>query len=248
MVRFLHLFPKQLGLNGEAGNITVLSKRLEWAGIKSEVLTFEGEGVLPTDIDALFIGSGSRSGQLEALDLLSGPSREALRRLATEGIPMLALGSGWELMGKSIQPVEGDLIPGVGIFPSSARHLSTRASAESYGFDEQGVLTTGYSNHAAEITLEDGVNSLITLKAGFGNSSQEPAAIEPHEGLIASNLMAARLNGPLLALNPHLADRFFGLIAKRSEFTYSNQNAEAITADSFAARAREELKNRLTRG
>jgi CobQ-like glutamine amidotransferase family enzyme len=59
--------------------------------------------------------------------------------------------------------------------------------------------------------------------------------------------MAARLNGPLLPMNPHLADQFIDLMASYSGFKYENKSTQANSADAFAAKARQELKHRLLR-
>ena len=61
------------------------------------------------------------------------------------------------------------------------------------------------------------------------------------------NRMAARLNGPLLPLNPHLADRFLGAVTKRLGVSYSQSSEMAKRADSYALNAREELRQRLAR-
>jgi CobQ-like glutamine amidotransferase family enzyme len=71
-VRFLNLFPSQLGLNGEAGNLDCLVQRLKWAGIDSRVKIFDGSGSIGSDFDAVFIGSGTLAGALEALELWKG--------------------------------------------------------------------------------------------------------------------------------------------------------------------------------
>jgi CobQ-like glutamine amidotransferase family enzyme len=57
--------------------------------------------------------------------------------------------------------------------------------------------------------------------------------------------MGARLNGPLLPLNPHLADAFLKLVAAKSGFNYKQTSQEARIADGYAAKARMELKGRL---
>ena len=55
-LKFLHLFPSQLGLNGETGNLDCLVQRLKWAGVDSKVQIFDGTGQVPNDPDAVFIG------------------------------------------------------------------------------------------------------------------------------------------------------------------------------------------------
>jgi CobQ-like glutamine amidotransferase family enzyme len=245
-IRFLHLFPSQLGLNGETGNLDALVARLKWSGMESKVEEFNGSGSIPSNIDTVFIGSGTLAGALEALELVEGQASK-LRELATNGVPFLALGLGWEILGESIELLDGRTAAGVGIFPSRSQRVAIRASNESYGYDQNGNLTTGYANHSSEIELFSNAQPLISLKSGFGNSSSKSAREVPSEGLIDGNLMAARLNGPLLPMNPHLADQFLDIVAKKSGFKYQQVSAEAKIADEYAAMARAELKQRLTR-
>jgi CobQ-like glutamine amidotransferase family enzyme len=245
-IRFLHLFPSQLGLNGETGNLDALVARLKWSGVESRVEEFDGSGSISSNIDAVFIGSGTLAGALEALELVEGQASK-LRELASDGVPFLAFGLGWEILGESIELLDGRTVAGVGIFPSRSQRVAIRASSESYGYDQSGNLTTGYANHSSEIELLSNAQPLISLKSGFGNSSSKSARAVPGEGLIDENLMAARLNGPLLPMNPHLADQFLTIVAEKSGFKYQQESAEAKIADDYAASARAELKQRLTR-
>ena len=243
-IRFLHLFPAQLGLNGEKGNLDCLVQRLKWVGVDSSVKVFDGSGSIGSDFDAVFMGSGTLAGALEALELIEEQAAK-LRQLAENGTPFLALGLGWEILGESIELMDGRTLAGVGIFPSRSTRVSERASAESYGFDNYGELTTGYANHSAEIELLNNAKPLVSLKAGFGNSSTQSAKQRPDEGILDGHLLAARLNGPLLPLNPHLADAFLKLVAAKSGFNYGQTSQEAKIADGYAAKARAELKGRL---
>lgn len=245
-VRFLHLFPSQLGLNGEAGNLEVLVARLGWAGIDSKVEFFDGSGSIGSGFDAVFIGSGTAAGALEARELIEGQSSNLLE-LASRKVPFLALGLGWEILGESVKLLDGETIAGIGVYPSRSTRVAQRASCECFGFDKKGNLTTGYANHSSEIELLNGAEPLITLQAGFGNSSSQSAKQISGEGLLEGSLMAARLNGPLLALNPHLADQFLSLVAASSGFTYVQASLAAKTADEFAEKARVELRARLAR-
>jgi CobQ-like glutamine amidotransferase family enzyme len=245
-IRFLHLFPSQLALNGESGNLDALVARLKWAGVESKIEEFDGSGSIAANIDAVFIGSGTLAGALEALELVEGQALK-LRELATDGVPFLALGLGWEILGESIELLDGRTVAGVGIFPSRSQRVAIRASSESYGYDQSGNLTTGYANHSSEIELLNNAQPLISLKSGFGNSSSKSAREVPGEGLLDGNLMAARLNGPLLPMNPHLADQFLAIAAKKSGFSYQQVSEEAKIADEYAAMARAELSQRLTR-
>ncbi len=244
-LQFVHLFPDQLGLNGESGNLACLVQRLSWAGIASEVVAYDGIDELPDRVDAVFIGSGTLAGAIESLEKIRSEG-EKLRKFATAGVPFFAVGLGWEILGHSITLTDGKTLEGVGIFPCQSVRTQQRASAECYGFDGFGNLTTGYANHSAEIELFQGEEPLIELREGFGNSSTLSAKKAPGEGLISRNLMAARLNGPFLPLNPHIADRFLGLVAERSGVSYQAGSDASNQADFYAANAREELRRRLS--
>lgn len=245
-VKFLHLLPSQLGLNGETGNLDCLVQRLKWVGIDSEVEVFSGSGSFTSDADAVFIGSGTLAGAIEALEALR-PEAERLLGHAEDGVPFLALGLGWEILGSSMTMTDGEVVEGIGVFPSRSVRTVERASVECYGFDEAGNLATGYANHSSEIELLDGAKPLINLSAGFGNSSRTDSKNRSDEGAVFGNLMAARLNGPLLPLNPHLADRFLQTLTARAGIGYHQHSESAKVADGFALRAREELRTRLAR-
>lgn len=244
MLNFVHLYPYQLGLNGEQGNLDCLQTRLGWAGIESARHEVTAERDLPKSIDAVFIGSGTFSGAMEALELIR-PYQARLRQLAAEGVPILALGLGWEILGQEIKLLDGTRVQGAGVFPSRSTRVEERASCEAFGFDVQGNLTAGYANHSSEIELLDGAKTLIELVSGYGNSSRYKAPKVSGEGLVAKNLIAARLNGPLLPLNPHLADSFLVMVTRRSGFEYTQASDEAKQVDQYALNARTDLKKRL---
>lgn len=245
-LRILHLFPNRLGLNGESGNLDCLISRLKWAGIEARAEIFEGEGSISKDVAAVFVGSGTLAGAIEALELLA-KQQEVLIELANQGVPFLALGLGWEILGESITLVDGTKHSGAGIYPSRSVRTETRASAESFGFDQAGNLSTGYANHSSDIELIGPGKPWITLSSGFGNSSSFDAKTRSDEGLIHDNLFAARLNGPLLPMNPHLADEFISAMAKAAGFVYTQDSEQARQADGFAESARNELRARLSR-
>ena len=244
MINIVHLFPDQLGLNGERGNVECLKSRLRWAGVDSSVHEVSAMSDLPSNVHAVFIGSGTLSGALEALELMR-PFGKSMNDLASSGTPMLALGLGWEILGQEITLLDRSQVSGLGVFPSKSRRVDKRASSESFGFDQSGNLCAGYANHSAEITLLDDSEPLIQLSSGFGNNSSANASEAPGEGLVWKNLMAARLNGPLLTLNPHLADAFLKMIATNSNFGYVQQSDQAREVDELSLKARESIQKRL---
>ena len=62
-VSILHLYPKEMNLYGDHGNVLALKKRLEWRGYKVKVWEHEPGMELPRQIDIIFGGGGQDSGQ-----------------------------------------------------------------------------------------------------------------------------------------------------------------------------------------
>jgi CobQ-like glutamine amidotransferase family enzyme len=244
MLTLVHLYPKQLGLNGESGNIQVLKSRLEWSGIESEIVEIAKGSAVPSDAAAVFIGSGTLAGALEALSGLDA-QRDALVKLSEAEVPFLALGLGWEILGQSVTLLNAEELRGLEIYPSRSTRVPSRASLECYGQDQFGNLVTGYANHSAELELTGGAKPWIQLISGHGNSSLQAAPEQAGEGLLSGNLFATRLNGPVLAMNPHLADQFLDAVCQRLGISYQPVSELAAKADGFAKQAREELRARL---
>lgn len=103
VIRLASLYPKHLNLNGDLANISILQKRLEWFGIKSEVSSIEK----PIDLsafDVILFGHGSRDAwaQLEEIDpeLVS-----KLAQLVKSGTKVIAVSSGYELLLEAIDGV-----------------------------------------------------------------------------------------------------------------------------------------------
>lgn len=101
VIRLAALYPEHLNLNGDLANLTVLKKRLEWAGVESETVYVEK----PTDLsnfDVVLLGHGSRNAwaQLEEIDshLLS-----KVADLVRTGHRVLAVSSGYEQLIEVIE-------------------------------------------------------------------------------------------------------------------------------------------------
>lgn len=60
MIRLLELYPEHLNLNGDRGNLVVLKRRLEWAGVEVQLMTHRGGDPLPNQApDVVLLGHGS---------------------------------------------------------------------------------------------------------------------------------------------------------------------------------------------
>ncbi|HET8779365.1 MAG TPA: cobyric acid synthase, partial [Agromyces sp.] len=96
------LLPKLLNTNGDAQNAAVLAARASWAGLSARVVGVDARQDLPERVDAIVLGSGSDS-SLEASRSALLTMHDELRTWGTEGVPILATGTGWELLSWGIE-------------------------------------------------------------------------------------------------------------------------------------------------
>ncbi|MFT2689176.1 hypothetical protein [Clavibacter zhangzhiyongii] len=97
-LRILHLYPEELGINGDRGNVTVLVERARIRGIRTEVVRHAPGGGHPGEADLVVVGSGPLTAQRSALpDLVSLAGH--LIALQAAGVPLLAVGGGLQLLG-----------------------------------------------------------------------------------------------------------------------------------------------------
>jgi CobQ-like glutamine amidotransferase family enzyme len=103
VIRLASLYPKHLNLNGDLANISILQKRLEWFGIKSEVSSIEK----PIDLsafDVILFGHGSRDAWAQ-LDEIDPELVSKLAQLVKSGTKVIAVSSGYELLLEAIDGV-----------------------------------------------------------------------------------------------------------------------------------------------
>ena len=242
----LSLYPRQLGINGDSGNVLALRVRAEARGIEVTVVDHNVGDALPETVDLVHIGSGPRTAQLAVQSDLAAvaPRLLAWKRV---GVPVVAIAGGWQLLGASITDEDGTVTPGAGLFPSRVTLVARRAVGEIVLASHAGTLA-GFENHGSVTTLEAGVTPLGTVTSGFGNagaasSTGTEAAIE---GVVDGTSVGTNLHGPFLPMNPVWADRFIvaGLAHAGSD-TALDDVPRLAAIDETAANARAAIAKRL---
>jgi CobQ-like glutamine amidotransferase family enzyme len=204
-IRVGHLYPDYLNIYADRGNIAVLSRRAAWRGHDLDVVAVGMGDVLdPAGYDLLYVGGGQdREQALVARDIAA--KGESLRAAAAEGVAMLAVCGGYQLLGSFYRERSGAELPGAGVLP-----LHTVAGERRMIGDvllecelEPGARRTlaGFENHAGRTILEPGAEPLGRVVAGFGNDGESG-----YEGCRAGRVVGTYLHGPLLPRNPWLAD------------------------------------------
>lgn len=208
-----HLYPFELGINGDVGNVSVLRRRAEAYGFDVTVANVGRGDELPERVDLVHIGSGPLS-SIETVLPDAQRHADQLRTLRDAGVPVLAISGGWQLAGRQIVTEDGRTLPGLGVFPSSVVRGSQYAVEETV-LTTPGGTVAGFANHNAVTTLEQGATAFGQVVKGFGNSgvaSQDAGG----EGVVLGASIGTGLHGSVLALNPVVADGLLAAAIRRT--------------------------------
>lgn len=203
-IRIAHLFPELLNLYADQGNLAVLSLRARARGFRVEVVPIKlREPIDYRQIDLIMLGGGSDREQRVVSEALAGYAQD-LRRAIDDGLPVLAVCGGYQLLGHSYELPSGEILPGL-----QALDLVTKAGTsrligniaielpETLKLARSTVV--GFENHIGR--TEHSHQALGRVLAGHGNNGVDHA-----EGIFVKRVVGTYIHGPLLPKNPHLAD------------------------------------------
>jgi CobQ-like glutamine amidotransferase family enzyme len=204
-LRLAHLYPHEMSIYGDRGNILSLVDRSRRRGIELEVMEIgRGRGDV-ADVDIFFIGGGQDLDQdLVARDL-SGPKREAVVEAIGGGAALLAVCGGYQFLGSHYTTVDGTRLPGLGLVDLRTEAGQGRSignvlvETTSLGIDPPTLV--GFENHAGRTYLGAGLQPLGRCLVGGGNNGADA-----FEGVVAGTVIGTYLHGSLLPKNPHLTD------------------------------------------
>lgn len=237
-LRIAQLYPDELGITGDRGNVLALQARWERAGgVIEHVLVARGEAI-PGDADVVVIGNGPLSAMRLVLPDLREKAAE-LEALVAAGTPLLAVGGGAELLGDGVETLDGEKLDGVGVFPIRVRRVRERRVGYVVADASHGRLV-GFEDHASEWVLADGAVPYGIVTAGKGSFAHGQGR---GEGVTRGNAYATNVQGPALPLNPQLTDALLVAAAARRGGDYRTGDAHA-GIDRLAAGARDAIVTR----
>ena len=199
-IRILQLYPKDMNIYGDWGNVLTLKRRLEWRGYPVELLEYNVGDNFPENIDLIVGGGGQDSGQTRiGEDLVKiGPR---LKELAEDDMPMLVICGLYQQFGHYFKTKEGVMIDGIGLLDVTTvggnERLIGNIVTESSEFGD----IIGYENHSGLTTLGPQASCFGTIIKGAGNNGQDGT-----EGARYRNVIGTYLHGSLLPKNPRVAD------------------------------------------
>ncbi len=231
-IKIMQLYPRDMNIYGDWGNVLVLKKRLMWRGFKVEVVDYNvGDSFdeISKDVDIIVGGGGQDSGQMKIQnDLIEiGPK---LKMLALNNVPMLMICGMYQLFGHYFITGDGQKIDGIGLLDITTRagneRLIGNITTESRDFG----MIVGFENHSGLTTLGPKTTELAKVIRGAGNNNQDGS-----EGARQYNVIGSYLHGSLLPKNPLLAD---WLIKKAVQRKYQTEDLAPLD-DDLADQARQ---------
>src|SRR3954465_7444360 len=94
----VHLYPREMNIYGDTGNVLVLRRRLEWRGRPVAVGRVGVGDPLPTEADILLGGGGQDAAQGEIGADFAARGAE-LRAMADDGVVMLTICGSYQMLG-----------------------------------------------------------------------------------------------------------------------------------------------------
>lgn len=224
----LQLYPKDMNIYGDWGNVLTVLRRAEWHGYTPVLHEYNPGDTFPDTVDIIIGGGGQDSGQDRVqVDLLKiGPS---LHELAGSDTPMLVICGLYQLFGHFFKTKDQHEIKGIGIFDLETHGGSERMIGNIVTQSDEFGEIIGYENHSGQTFLGKSVTPLGKVIKGAGNNGQDD-----HEGARYRNVIGSYLHGSLLPKNPLIAD---WLIEKAAQKRYGDFTS-AVIDDRFAREAR----------
>jgi CobQ-like glutamine amidotransferase family enzyme len=213
-LRLLALYPEQMNIYADRGNILFLQRRCEWRGIGFRyVASGPGEAFDPADHDLIYIGGGQDRDQVLVAEDMLRTKRDAIASAVDDGAALLAVCGGYQLLGRSYQ-LDRQSIPGLGIADlETVREPGPRLIGNvSIEADLGGTprVLAGFENHGGRTYLGSGGQPLGRVLHGHGNNGADG-----REGVRRLNMIGTYLHGPLLPKNAWLADHLISLALGR---------------------------------
>jgi CobQ-like glutamine amidotransferase family enzyme len=213
-LRLLALYPEQMNIYADRGNILFLQRRTEWRGIDFEYAAAgPGDGFDPAAHDLIYIGGGQDRDQVLVAEDMLRTKRDAITSAVDDGAALLAVCGGYQLLGHRYQ-LGDQSITGLGIADletvrEPGPRLIGNVSIE-VDLGQGPTVLAGFENHGGRTYLGSSADALGRVLHGHGNNGRDG-----YEGVMRANMIGTYLHGPLLPKNAWLADRLIALAIGR---------------------------------
>jgi hypothetical protein len=194
-VKIANLYPYELNLYGENGNIKALKYALEQKEVDVEIININpNDKINFNDLDFIYLGSGTKE-NLELVKSRLIPYRKELLRYISENRVLLVTGNALSILDflklyeieETEKRVVSDVIATTSLCPDNI-----------YGFQN------------TEYLIKSTNKILFNINEGYGNDGTLM------EGYIENNFYVTSIIGPLLARNPKLTNYFVDILTSNA--------------------------------
>ncbi|HET9655278.1 MAG TPA: glutamine amidotransferase [Kineosporiaceae bacterium] len=202
VLTIVQVYPHLLGTYGDAGNAMVLRRRAADRGIPVEVVAVQPGEALPRNGNVYLLGGGEDAKQTAAAAELRADG--GLAAAVARGAAVLGICAGYQLLGETFLGVGGVPTQGLGLLDVRTDRLERRAVGNvlaNPGWELELDELIGFENHGGLTTLGPDARPLAKIEVGIGNGDETGS-----EGAVTGHVVGTYLHGPVLALNPTLAD------------------------------------------
>ena len=234
MITVVHLYPREMNIYGDTGNVIALRRRLEWRGIEARVESVGLGGDYDfTQADIVVAGGGEDLSQMRVADDLQRRAAD-VGRAVEDGVVFLTVCGTYQLFGHRFVTADGEVIPGIGVFDCETIGGGTRMIGNIVIESPVGPMV-GFENHSGRTMLGSGQGSLGSVIKGFGNNDTTG-----EEGAVTVNAFGTYLHGSVLPKNPAFADDLIARALRRrgesGELERLDDSVERAAAESAAGR------------
>ena len=201
-----HLYPKELNLYGDMGNIITLQKRCKWRGIELIINNININDNI-SEHDIYFIGGGQDKQQIDVAKDIQR-HKEFLIKERDNNKVFLGICGGYQLLGHYYQPHNSEKLLGTSLLDAytiaGKNRFIGNVTAEIENLEPKTLV--GFENHSGLTYLQGETKPLAKISIGRGNNGEDNT-----EGARFKNVFGTYLHGSLLPKNPHFADLLISL-------------------------------------
>lgn len=232
------LYPKEMSIYGDTGNIIALKRRGGWRGFTVNVDEVGlREEIRDNWTDIYFFGGGQDQSQIEVAADLAKYKKKLLIEEARNGKVFLGICGGYQLYGHYYRDGVGNTLEGLGILDvhtvAGTQRLIGNLLVDTNFLKERLV---GFENHSGKSYLGEKAVAFGKVIVGSGNNGEDRS-----EGAIEDNVFGCYLHGPVLPKNPTFADHLLKLAVKKkyqeNSLSFLNDTDETLAHETAVQRA-----------
>jgi lipid II isoglutaminyl synthase (glutamine-hydrolysing) len=205
------LFPLATVAAADEANASALARRGAARGVSVELVTVDRPEAF-VDADVYLLGGTGRGGVQALVDTVA--DTDLVVRVRDGHAVLLAVDAGLDAVSRAWVDANGSTQEGLGLAPVTVHTdhevMGTVVTRPDAGLGLPALI--GWEANDVRTERHDGARPLFTLEVGRGNRSADA-----DEGVLAGSVLGTRLHGPLLALNPELADLLLARALGRPE-------------------------------